>query len=244
LALALGRTGYDLSVASDAKTWDCLVEENSDVFAIIRAYRNVGQVDTNSANSIKAAYAAGVRDLGVYMFPCVQGSAYAISTNLTCDSAEGQVKAMVSYLQSEGIFIKGSSLQPNGEPVAVVNSIWLDIEDEVPAKWFSTDTSANQNLFADLVNAVEGLGIVAGVYSTSAYWKNILDNVEGYGSTHSLWYPRYDATDSFDFFEPFADWTLDSLKIKQTGGNVGTCGLTQVDSNYAEDENVAHHAAS
>ena len=58
-----------------------------------------------------------------------------------------------------------------------------------------------------------------------------MGNDLGYGDK-PLWYPRYDGVNSFDFFVPFADFTTASLLIKQTGGDVGYCGLSQVDSNY------------
>ncbi len=50
-----------------------------------------------------------------------------------------------------------------------------------------------------------------------------------------LWYPRYDGIDSMDFFVPFAGW--ESVLIKQTGGDTYLCGISQVDSDYMEDDN-------
>ena len=58
-----------------------------------------------------------------------------------------------------------------------------------------------------------------------------MGNIEGYGK-YPLWYPRYDGVNSMDFFVPFADFT--EVLIKQTGGDVGYCGITQVDSDYME----------
>ncbi len=49
---------------------------------------------------------------------------------------------------------------------------------------------------------------------------------------YPLWYPRYDNTNSMDFFQPFAGWN--DVQIKQTGGDVAYCGLTQVDSDYMD----------
>ena len=231
----LSRQGFDLSVETTAETWSCLFSSTDDIFAIIRAYRNVGVVDINAPTSVKAAYSAGVRDLGVYIFPCIGESPYSKDNNITCASASNQVLDTVQALQKEGISIKGSTIQPEeSSTVALVNSVWLDIEDEVPSKYYAADPSVNQQFLADIVTALENLGITVGIYSTSTYWKNILNNVEGYGSNHSLWYPRYDNIDSFDFFEPFADWTVSSLKVKQIAGDVGLCGLSQIDLNYAE----------
>ena len=235
----LARQGFDLSVATSTETWNCLASAGDDVFGIIRAYRNVGVVDANAATSIKAASAAGVRDLGVYMFPCIEESPYTQDNNITCASASSQVIDTVQYLEREGVSILGSSIQPKNSKIeAVVNAVWLDIEDEVPSKYYASDPSINQAFLADIVAALEGLGIEVGIYSTSTYWKNILDNVEGYGCAHSLWYPRYDNTSSFEFFEPFADWELSSLKVKQIAPDVGLCGVSQIDQNYAETSSV------
>lgn len=46
-------------------------------------------------------------------------------------------------------------------------------------------------------------------------------------------YPRYDGVDSMDFFSPFGGWT--SVAIKQTAGDSGMCGISQVDTDYAEE---------
>jgi hypothetical protein len=67
-----------------------------------------------------------------------------------------------------------------------------------------------------------------------------MNNTEAYSGTdrlgryvYPLWYPRYDGVNSMDFFSPFAGW--DSVMIKQTGGDVGYCSISQVDSDYMED---------
>jgi hypothetical protein len=64
----------DLSIVTNSSIWDCLVKEHSTEYAIIRAYRSLGQVDTNAANTLRLAYTSGVKDLGVYMFPCITSS--------------------------------------------------------------------------------------------------------------------------------------------------------------------------
>ena len=75
------------------------------------------------------------------------------------------------------------------------------------------------------------MNIPMGIYATKTYWENIMGNIEGYG-IYPLWYPRYDGVNSMEFFEPFADF--DHVEIKQTGGDVGYCGITQVDSDYTD----------
>ena len=89
----------------------------------------------------------------------------------------------------------------------------------------------NQQLLADMVHSIQDSGALVGIYTTKTYWTNIMDDVEGY-SQFPLWYPRYDADNSMDFFESFGGWT--DVLIKQTGGDVGYCGISQVDSDYME----------
>ena len=39
-----------------------------------------------------------------------------------------------------------------------------------------------------------------------------------------------------DFFQPFSGW--EKANVKQTGGDVGYCGISQVDSDYSEDKTM------
>lgn len=226
-----GKAGVDLSVQTTADNWNCLVKDHDISYAIIRAYRSLGALDENAADTLKLAHSAGIKDLGAYMFPCITTSSYSVSKNITCDSAEDQVTKTLDFLHENGIYVKGEKTDAK-LPVAPVfiNRMWIDIEDEVPSKYYDADTSVNQEFLAAMVAKLNELKVPVGIYTTKTYWTNILNNVEGY-SSYPLWYPRYDATDSMDFFTPFAGW--ESCAIKQTGGDVGYCGITQVDSDYS-----------
>lgn len=233
--------GVDLSVLTQSADWECLVNERNVTYAIVRAYRNTGLVDSNSTNSLHYAAQAGVKDLGIYMFPCVTTSSYAVSKNIVCPSPEEQVLETVKYLRENHVFIKRNfpnSVDPTKIPknAVVVNRVWIDIEDESPAKYYDVDPVKNQDFIGKIVAALEKLYIPVGIYTTKTYWQNIMGNIEGYGAKYPLWYPRYDAVDTLDFFTPFVDFT--EVKIKQTGGDVGYCGLSQVDSDYREVESI------
>lgn len=95
LTAIAGEAGVDLSVATDPDTWACLVGKYNVNYAIIRAFRNEGLVDENSANTLTNAHYAGVKDLGVYIFPCIPTSTYAVSNNLQCESASMQIMRTV-----------------------------------------------------------------------------------------------------------------------------------------------------
>lgn len=238
LTAIAGEAGVDLSVATDADTWACLVGKYNVNYAIIRAFRNKGLVDENSANTLVNAHNAGLKDLGVYMFPCISTSTYAKSNNLECESASMQVMRVVEYLTDNQIEIDRTL--PDGKSVSrglrgtrtsafSINRIWIDIEDEAPAKYYDANPAVNQAFIAEMVSTLESLQIPVGIYSTKTYWQNIMGNVNGYGK-YPLWYPRYDGIDTFDFFAPFADFQ--SVQIKQTAGDAGWCGITQVDTDY------------
>ena len=132
--------------------------------------------------------------------------------------------------------------------------------DETPSKYFDPNVIVNQNALAQMVATAQEHAVALGIYTTKTYWTNIMGGIEGY-SIYPLWYlfilyinfyrlfgmtlrsivllnryPRYDGVDSMDFFEPFAGWA--NATIKQTGGDVGYCGISQVDSDYCNDEDL------
>jgi len=218
-----GYSGVDLSVATTVSDWNCLVADYNTSFAIVRAYRSSGQVDTNTPTSIHNAAAAGLTDLGVYMFPCSSTSPYSTSHGITCVSAEQQVVDTLKYLEQNGVYIKrndGRMVKLSAD-TTMVNRVWLDVEDESPAKYYDSDPVKNQDLIGRIVAQLESMHIDVGIYTTKTYWQNIMGNIEGYGK-YPLWYPRYDGVATMDFWAPFADFT--EVKIKQIGGDYGYCG--------------------
>jgi GH25 family lysozyme M1 (1,4-beta-N-acetylmuramidase) len=235
-SVALAYNGVDLSVATTVADWQCLMSDYNVTYAIIRTYRSVGEVDTNSPDTIHYAATAGVKDIGVYMFPCMPTSPYSVSKEINCASPEQQVLDTISFLQKNGVVVKRSVGGFKVEQgVTVVNRVWLDVEDESPAKYYDSDVKKNQDFMAGIVAQLEMMGIDVGIYSTKTYWQNIMGNIEGYGK-YPLWYPRYDGDPSLDFFVPFADFT--EVKIKQTAGDSYWCSLSQVDTDYREVESI------
>eukprot|EP00602_Paraphysomonas_sp_CaronLab_P010234 CAMPEP_0185018932 /NCGR_PEP_ID=MMETSP1103-20130426/1595_1 /TAXON_ID=36769 /ORGANISM="Paraphysomonas bandaiensis, Strain Caron Lab Isolate" /LENGTH=248 /DNA_ID=CAMNT_0027548985 /DNA_START=70 /DNA_END=816 /DNA_ORIENTATION=+ len=223
------RYGVDLSVATNEDTWQCLMKEKNTSYAIVRAYRSIGELDENAAQSIIAANSAGIRDLHAYIFPCVSSSSYSQKNGIECESPSEQLRSTIDYLEKNGITVlRQNSVEASGP---VVRRLWLDVEDEDPSTYYDSDPAVNQKVLDEFATAAASEGVFLGIYTTMTYWTNIMGGVEGY-SQYPLWYPRYDAEDSMDFFEPFAGW--EDVLIKQTGGDVGFCGITQVDSDYME----------
>lgn len=233
LPFVYSRNGVDLSVATTMDDWKCLTREKNVSFTIIRLYRSVGAVDSNAPQSLRLAAQAGLKDIGIYMFPCLSSSNYSLSHGIVCPSVKEQVQTSLDLLHHHGIMFQGEpTLSSSQSAVIELNRWWLDIEDEVPSKYYDSNPQVNQNFIASIVSELTARKIPVGIYSTKTYWQNIMDNVAGYGQ-YPLWYPRYDNVDSMEFFQPFADWT--SCAIKQTAGDAGFCGISQVDSDYALD---------
>jgi len=231
--VAHGRAGVDISVRTTSADWACLKSTKNIEYAIVRMFRNVGQIDSNGTTSLSLALEAGISDLGAYMFPCVTSSAYAISHNITCPSASEQVDMTLKALSAANVIFSSQKTQETPENAVVLNMMWLDIEDESPSKYFDATPSINTQLMAAMVAALETYKVPVGIYSTKTYWQNIMGNIEGY-SKYPLWYPRYDNINSMDFFTPFAGW--ESVLIKQTAGDSYYCDITQVDTDYMEDK--------
>eukprot|EP01039_Chlorochromonas_danica_P000603 gene603-652_t len=239
--------GVDLSVSTTIDDWKCLTREKNVSFTIIRLYRSVGAVDSNAPLTIRLADQVGLKDIGVYMFPCLSSSNYSLSHGIVCPSVKEQVQNSLDLLYHHGITFQGqppastssttrtssSSSSSQSSAIIELNRWWLDIEDEVPSKYYDSNPLVNQNFISSIISELTMRKIPVGIYTTKTYWQNIMDNVMGYGSQYPLWYPRYDNVDSMEFFQPFADWT--SCAIKQTAGDVGFCGISQVDSDYAQD---------
>jgi hypothetical protein len=224
--------GVDLSIPTDESSWTCLKDAGI-TYGKVRVYRSVGEIDTNSAKSLQSAHNAGFTDLDAYMFPCISTSPYSIANNISCKSATQQLQDTVNYLSQNNILFR-----PRINTVRL-GRMWLDIEDENPSKYYDPDTSVNQAFVKEITDAAIAMKIPVGIYTTKTYWSQIMNNTDAYSQTdrlgrnvYPLWYPRYDGVDSLDFFEPFAGW--ESVLIKQTGGDVGLCDLSQVDSDYME----------
>jgi len=237
LVTAFGYAGVDLSVATTLNDWQCLASDHNVTYAIIRVYRSVGLVDSNSPNTIHTAASAGIKDIGVYMFPCMQTSPYATANKVVCVEPEQQVIDTVNFLKENKVIVGHSKdAKSLNTGYTLVNRIWLDVEDEDPSRYYDNDPVKNQEFMARVVAQLEKMNIPVGIYTTKTYWQNIMGNILGYGEKYPLWYPRYDDIATLDFYVPFADFN--EVKIKQTAGDSGFCGISQVDNDYREVESI------
>jgi hypothetical protein len=211
----------------------CLLQEEKAAYLIIRSFRNVNLVDMNSATTIQYVSqdaSFDMKQVNIYMFPCVSNAPYSQANNITCSTPKQQVTNTLAYLQENNIYLTSTTGFQENE-IVIGGKVWIDIEDEVPSKYYSPNVQDNQAMLKEMVDALLSLNLEVGIYTTSTYWKNIMDDISGYGQ-YDLWYPRYDSTNDFTFFQEFADF--ESVTIKQTMGNVKVCDIPQVDSDWAQ----------
>lgn len=159
----------------------------------------------------------------------------------------------------------GPTATPTTSPALVnrqevlVRRLYVNVEDEVPNRYFDMNAAVNVQFLADLSNEATRLGLQLGVYTTRRDWFNVMtrslpDTTAVNGripvyplpnssyttqnpfSALPLWLPRYDGVQNMEFFAPFADWT--SVFVKQTAGGSATqrrVGSSRVCSNYRVD---------
>jgi hypothetical protein len=92
----------------------------------------------------------------VYIFPCISSSAYSLSHNISCLSAEDQVNEVLTYLKKNSIHIKHSEMDSGEHTHKVsIGRFWIDIEDETPSKYFDTDAKVNELFLSELTAVLE-----------------------------------------------------------------------------------------
>ena len=99
VTVAYATLGVDVALPIPKSGFQCMIGKNY-TFAIVRAYRSNGKVDTNAASNIANAWAAGMSFVDIYMFPCPK-----------CGNPAKQIRDMITNL--------------NG---ARFGTLWLDIE--------------------------------------------------------------------------------------------------------------------
>lgn len=126
----------DVSSSVSADQFKCLKGDGIE-FAIVRAWHSYGGFDDNAPGTVKNAWAGGMADVDVYLFPC------------RSKSAADQVSGVVSGMSG-----------------AKFGQIWMDIETNPSGgcEW-SSDLSSNCDYIGELLAATETHGIRPGVYA-------------------------------------------------------------------------------
>lgn len=93
------------------------------------------------------------------MFPCVSSSSYSINNNITCPSPQIQVIQILEYLKTNHISIRYNDDSDISNKKAYINRIWLDIEDEVPSKYYNSNIQINQEIISSVVDTLEAFRV-------------------------------------------------------------------------------------
>ena len=194
--------GVDLFAASSTATFTCF-KNNGMSFAIIRAFRSSGILDTNAAANLQNARAAGL-STEIYMFPC-RGK-----------DPTAQVNTLISGISTN-----------------LYSTVWIDAETNPSSgcSWKDHNASSNCDFIMALVNGLASHGKNVGIYSSAVQWQNVFGTTSACTAAGKvpLWYAHYDNSQSFSDFKAFAGWS--SPKMKQYAGDVTLCN-TDVDKNW------------
>lgn len=199
---ALAANGIDIANPTTAATFTCLKNQGNN-FAIVRAYRSTGTLDTNANANLQNARTAGLTT-DVYMFPC-RGK-----------NATSQVNELISGISG-----------------TLYSTIWIDVETNPSSgcSWSGHDAASNCNFLTEAINAIKAKGKNPGVYSSASMWQGIFGSTSacpGAGSV-PLWYAHYDNLQAFSDFKPFGGWS--QPKMKQFAGDVIVCNA-DIDKNW------------
>jgi len=137
VAVCLGHLGVDIPTPDiiTIPQVKCLVSHGYDMI-FIRAYRSYGTVDPNVLINIENAIQGGIKDIDVYIFPCVP-----------CGNPRKQAQDTVNHLK--------------GQPY---NHIWVDIEERAWStnktynQWFTMEMTD------ELLKLNQKIGIYASAY--------------------------------------------------------------------------------
>jgi len=199
------RLGVDVSHLWKQESWDCINGKGYE-FAIVRCFRSSDSVDPNCAESVKRAWAAGMKHVDLYMYPAPNRS----------DVAE-QVRRLDKHIRDNNI---------------TYGQIWIDIEGA--DKYWSVDKKENRKTFNVLcTTAVDVFGTrFAGVYVSKQSWEDILGSDYKEWGNLKLWYPDWDHKPGKGNWKPYGGFS--GPFMHQYWGDQKELCKMNVDLNYLD----------
>jgi hypothetical protein len=170
--------------------WDCFVNAGYS-FAIIQTWQGGYGFDSNIANCVNDAWAAGMAHVDVYAFLCPN-----CNYNYPASSA---INSLLSSLNNAGL-----------TPGSDFGMLWFDVE-QCSGCW--NDADSNAAFLQDGVNQAVSDGLNIGIYSSEYEWGATVGYSEGFTS-FPLWYAHYDDNPSFSdtSYYQFGGWTSPAIK--------------------------------
>lgn len=226
--LSIASIGVSLSKSLDTSGWSALVTATPTIAsASIHIMFYNGSINPNAIPTIKSAWSANIRDLSVYMHPCLNTSVYSVQYNVACGSARYQFQQILSRLSEQDVSFshhlsstptvsntpsakptamptRAPTAQMTGSPTAgvTVKRLFVCFEDEVPNRYMSNNHFENVNFMLELQHEAVSHGVQLGIYTTKNEWLNIM-TVNG-----STTYPLDADGSTFASINPFSDLPL------------------------------------
>ncbi|KAA0146913.1 hypothetical protein FNF31_01412 [Cafeteria roenbergensis] len=194
LPQAFATYGMDVSALVTADQYKCLKGKGID-FSIVRAWRSYGGFDSNARASVSNAWAGGMKNVDVYLFPC------------TSKSASDQVAGTVSGMKG-----------------VKYGQIWIDVETN-PSSGCGWGSNLAQNCayIGQLLDAVKSHGIKPGVYASPYMWGKIAGSSCTIGKNYPLWWADYNNVPGWPPYKAFGGWTKPAIHQFSDAGNA--CGV-------------------
>jgi len=189
--------GVDVFDTINSTAFSCL-KSNGYSFAVVRCWQNlvnVGRPDPNCVSSIQSAWAGGLQNVDVYLFPCFE-----------CGYPKAQVSTMVDWLTYNNL---------------TYTTVWLHVEG--PGTYWGSNQANNSAFFDDLLEECYEWGLTLGVYSSAPNWNAIFGEKYTAAKTDLLWYANNNGEQNFNDFTPFGGWTKPA--VKQYTNSTSVCGV-------------------
>jgi len=205
LAVVEARLGVDVSSLFPQSSWECLTKKGYE-FAIVRCYCSTNQPDSHCAETVKRAWAGGMKHVDLYMFPCPK-----------CGNHVDQVKRLDKHIRDNNI---------------TYGQIWIDIEG-IGTYWYD-DKMQNRKIFNTLMTAAtETFGTrFAGCYVSHRSWLGIFgEDYKDWGNL-KVWYALWDHKPGKGNWQPYGSFKGPTIH-QYEGDYKGMCNM-DVDLDWSE----------
>jgi len=224
-----GSIGVSLSKALDRSGWEALVATAPAISAgAVHILFFNGSINQHAPSTIRAGWNANIRDISVYMHPCMNTSVYSVQNKVPCGTVEEQFESILDTMTNNNIDFRqyltsGMALSPNSTSAAptrqptqspsvssarpVLQRLFVCLEDEVPNRYMSNNHGENVRYLLELHQLAIAHGIQLGVYTTKNDWLNTM-TMPHPSIAKVLVYPTNVDNTEYNAINPFSDLPL------------------------------------
>jgi GH25 family lysozyme M1 (1,4-beta-N-acetylmuramidase) len=179
--LGSGVYGVDVSQAVSQSAFQCMASSGTS-FVIVRGWQSICRVDPNVVQTVKNAWAGGMKHVDIYLFP-----SYSCGS-----SAATQVQNAINAM--------------NG---VKFGTLWFDIE---TGGGYGSPSNNMAWLQQGLNKAISMIGSSrVGIYASAYEWGQVMGSQRGFPNL-PLWYASYSGGPNFANWSPFAGWSSPAMK--------------------------------